>query len=98
MRVLAPNLFSFPFTMSPLVKVKATRVLTRQAALSAAAASRRPFPAWIAADESGVAFPARTGVSLRIRDGLVLRPVSKNKVTSGKSARAQGASHDHDAR
>lgn len=78
-------------------KVKASRVLLRKAALSASPASRRPFPAWIAADESGVAFPAKTAVTSRVRDGLVLRRVSKKKSSSGKSAGSKGAAHDHRA-
>ena len=50
----------------------------RKSALSATAASRRSFPAWIDADDTSVAFTART-VSPRVRDGLVLRIVRKSK-------------------
>jgi hypothetical protein len=68
------------------VKVKAlsTRVPLRKAAMSAASLSRRPFPAWIADDDGGAAFPARA-VSPRVRDGLVLRAVSKRKISSARS-------------
>jgi hypothetical protein len=76
--------------MRRVVKVKAlsTRVPLRKAAMSASAASRRPFPAWIVADESGVAFPAKAPVTPRVRDGLVLRRVSKKKTPAVK-----GSSH-----
>lgn len=65
-----------------------TRVPLRKAAMSASNAARRSFPAWIVADESGVAFPARSFAVPRVRDGLVLRTVSKKKVSSAK-----GTSH-----
>jgi hypothetical protein len=68
----------------------------RKAALTASAASRRPFPAWIVADESGVAFPARAVVP-RVRDGLVLRRVAK-KSPAGKAAKAKGPTDAHAAR
>ena len=61
------------------VKALATSVPLRRAALTAAPAARRSFPAWIAADEAAVAFPARGAVTSRVRDGLVLRKVSKKK-------------------
>jgi hypothetical protein len=79
------------------IKVKASRVLVRKAALSASPASRRPFPAWIVADESGVAFPAKAAVTPRVRDGLVLRRVSRKKSSTGKSSGSKGAAHDHGA-
>jgi hypothetical protein len=61
-------------------KVKAlVRVPPRKTALTASPASRRAFPAWIAADEGDVAFPARTAAAPRVQDGLVLRTVSKYK-------------------
>ncbi|MSU49982.1 MAG: hypothetical protein EXS37_13000 [Opitutus sp.] len=66
------------------IKAPANRIALRKAALSASPASRRPFPAWIVADESGVAFPARALVTPRVRDGLVLRVVSKNKIPNVK--------------
>lgn len=59
------------------VKALATRVPLRKAALSANSAARRTFPAWIDANEGGVAFPAK--VMPRVRDGLVLRAVAKKK-------------------
>ena len=80
------------------VKVKTSRVLLRKAAMSASAASRRPFPAWIVADESGVAFPAQAGVTPRIRDGLVLRRVSFEKLSSAKYPGVKGTTYDHRAR
>lgn len=60
------------------VKVLSTRVPLRKAVTSVSAVLRRPFPAWISADEGGVAFPARS-VAPRVRDGLVLRAVSRKK-------------------
>lgn len=69
------------------VKALATRVPLRKAAMTASAASRRPFPAWFE-DEDVVAFPAKAAVTPRVRDGLVLRTVSKNKSSSAK-----GSSH-----
>jgi hypothetical protein len=76
--------------MRRLVKVKAlaTQVPLRKAAMSASAASRRPFPAWIDADEGAVAFSAKAAATPRVRAGLVLRAVSKNK-----SFRAKGSGH-----
>lgn len=84
--------------MRRLVKMKANRMLLRKAAMSASAASRRPFPAWIVADESGVAFPAHAGVTPRVRDGLVLRRVSKKELPSVKSPGAKGGPHDRGTR
>lgn len=69
----------------PKVKALSTRVPLRKAAMSAAALSRRPFPAWIAADEGGVAFPAKSAVMPRVRDGLVLRVVSRKKHLSPRA-------------
>lgn len=75
------------------VKALATRVPLRKAAMSASAASRRPFPAWIVADEGGVAFPAKALVMPRVRDGLVLRRVSRKK-----SSIVKGSPDGHGAR
>jgi hypothetical protein len=72
--------------MSRPVKVKATRVPVRKSALSASAATRRAFPAWIDADTAAVAFSA--AVTQRVRDSLVLRTVAKRK-----PAGAKGTSH-----
>jgi hypothetical protein len=74
--------------MRRVVKVKtpASHVPLRRAAMTASAASRRTFPAWIAADENGIAFPARAAARPRVRDALVLRAVSKNKLSSGKGS------------
>jgi hypothetical protein len=76
--------------MRRVVKVKALaiQVPLRKAALSASPAARRPFPAWIEADDEAVAFPARAAATPRVRAGLVLRAVSKNK-----SSNARGAGH-----
>ena len=67
------------------IKVKAlsTRVPVRKAALSASAASRRPFPAWIDAND-GPAFPVT--VTPRVRNALVLRTVSKKKSANPRTA------------
>ena len=64
------------------IKTLSTRVTARKSVTSASAASRRPFPAWIDADERGVAFSA---VTPRIRDGLVLRTVAKKKSANTKA-------------
>jgi hypothetical protein len=64
------------------VKALAASLPLRRAALSAVAASRLSFPAWIAADEGGVSFAARGPVSLRVRDSLVLRKVSRTDRTA----------------
>lgn len=66
------------------IKTLATRVPLRKAATTASAASRRSFPAWIDADERGVSFPAVA--TPRVRDGLILRAVAKNKTAGGKSS------------
>ena len=59
------------------VKVTAARIPLRKSAVGALAV-RRGFPAWIDAGERGVAFAAKA-VMPRVRDGLVLRVVSKRK-------------------
>lgn len=74
------------------VKIPATGMPLRKAALSASAASRRAFPAWISADDGAVAFSA-VAVTLRVRDALVLRTVSKKK-----SANSKRSSGSHGAR
>ena len=75
--------------MRRVVKVKAlaTQVPLRKAVLTASAASRRGFPAWIEADEGAVAFPARSAAMPRVRDGLVLRKVSKKQSSTAKGPR-----------
>jgi hypothetical protein len=75
--------------MRRVVKVKAlaTRMPLRKTAITASAASRRGFPAWIEADEGAVAFPAKAAAIPRVRDGLVLRKVSKKKLSSAKGSR-----------
>jgi hypothetical protein len=66
------------------VKTPASHVPLRKAAMTASAASRRAFPAWIADDENGLAFPVRAAATPRVRDALVLRTVSKKKTSSAK--------------
>ncbi len=66
------------------VKLIAVRMPLRKAAMSASAASRRGFPAWIDAGERGVAFNATT-VTPRIRDGLVLRRIGQQKSGDARS-------------
>ena len=68
------------------VKALATHVPLRKAAMSASAAARRQFPAWIVADEGAVAFSAKAAATPRVRAGLVLRVVSKNKSSSAKGS------------
>lgn len=46
--------------------------------MTATAASRRPFPAWIDADECVASF-SLSAAKPRVRDGLVLRTVRKRK-------------------
>lgn len=74
------------------VKIAVARMLPRKAAMSATAASRRTFPAWIDANERGVAFCA-TAVTPRVRDALVLRAVGRRKqpVVARKSSDGPGA-------
>jgi hypothetical protein len=74
------------------IKAVSTRVPLRKSALSASAAARRPFPAWIVADESGVAFTARSFAQPRVRDALVLRTVAKKK-TAGASTKRSSDVH-----
>jgi hypothetical protein len=66
--------------------------MVRKSALTASAAARRSFPAWIDASEHGVAFTAGV-VSPRVRDGLVLRTV-----VNRKSAKSKGPSDANGAR
>ena len=73
-------------------KIITTRVTARKAVTTAGPAARRSFPAWIVADESGVAFPAAV-VTPRVRSSLVLRMVGK-----GKSAKPKRSSDGHGAR
>ena len=58
----------------------------RSAALTIPDSPRRSFPAWIMADEGGVAFPARA-VATRVRSALVLRPVAGRRLTRGTGAK-----------
>ena len=75
-----------------VVKRLSARALKRRSAVSASAAARRSFPAWIDAGDHGVALSS--GLVLpRVRDALVLRLVSR-----GKGAKAKGGGHAGDAR
>mgnify|MGYP001618207034 CR=1 FL=1 len=80
--------------MRRIVKAKRLfpRVQLRKSALSASAAARRGYPAWIDASERAVPFPAIT-VTPRVRDALVLRKVAREKSTTTK-----GSSHAHGSR
>ena len=72
------------------VKALATSIPLRRAALSSVPAARLVFPAWIAADEGGVTFSARGAVSLRVRDSLVLRKISRHdRSATTRSSHAQ---------
>lgn len=64
------------------VKALAASDAVRRSVMSAVNASRLSFPAWIVADEGGVTFSARGSVSLRVRDSLVLRRISRNDSTA----------------
>ena len=68
---------------APKVKALATRVPLRKAAMTDSTASRRPFPAWIVADDCGVVFSAKI-VTPRVRDGLLLRAVKKRAAGTAK--------------
>jgi hypothetical protein len=70
----------------PKVKSLSTRVPLRKTAMTASAAARRAFPAWIVADENGIAFTAKASVMPRVRDALVLRTVSRKKSSSAKDS------------
>jgi len=74
------------------VKIKplAARAMLRKSALTATAAARRGFPAWIDAGERAVAFPA-VNVTPRVRDALVLRAVMMRKPTPTKGSRNANA-------
>lgn len=74
------------------VKTSVTSIPLRLSALSAPAAPRRGFPAWIDSEERGVVFSART-VTPRVRNALVLRKVRKNR-----PAAPANSSHAHGAR
>ena len=75
---------------APKIKIVAARMLAPKAPRIAAGA-RRAFPAWIDADERGVAFSAKA-VMPRVRDGLVLRMVGRAKQpVPKKSAHGPGA-------
>ena len=76
---------------SPKVKITAARIPLRKSA-AVVGAVRREFPAWIDAGERGVAFSAAKTVMPRVRDGLVLRVVSKGKrPAAGKPTHGAGA-------
>jgi hypothetical protein len=75
-------------------KTPPTAAPVRKPAPAAPAAPRRGiYPAWIVADENGIAFPAKAAVMPRVRDALVLRTVARKK-----PGRAKGSPDDHGAR
>ncbi len=74
--------------MRRTIKAKSTRVPLRKTALTASAAARRSYPAWVDAAE-GMAFSVAVP---RVRDALVLRLVVSRKRPAGKgSSHATGA-------
>ena len=66
------------------VKPASNGLPRRKSALTASAASRRPYPAWIDAGD-GAAFSTR-GVTPRVRDAFVLRVVPRTKTANPRSA------------
>jgi hypothetical protein len=68
---------------APKIKMVAARLLPAKAA-------RRGFPAWIDASERGVAFSC-TVVMPRVRDGLVLRMVSRSNLSATARTPAHGS-------
>jgi hypothetical protein len=73
------------------VKPAANRHALRKAALSATAAARRPYPAWIDAEDRPIPVPAVV-VTPRVRTALVLRQVATRKSAGAKgSTDANGA-------
>lgn len=63
------------------IKALSTHMPLRKAAMSASAAGRRSFPAWIDAGDRTVTFSAASAVP-RIRSALVLRTVARTKPAS----------------
>ncbi len=61
------------------VKASGNQRSSRKNAVSASAAARRSFPAWIDAGEATTTFSAVRSATPRVRDGLVLRTVSKRQ-------------------
>jgi hypothetical protein len=78
--------------MRPPKKNKTPPAVPLRKTPTRAAETSPAFPAWIVADENGVAFPAKAAVTPRVRDALVLRTVAKKKTRGAK-----GSPHDHDA-
>lgn len=79
-------------SLKPLRFLRSKSLTLRKTATSASASARHSFPAWIDADETGVVFSAVRSATPRVRDGLVLRKVSKGKsverrVVHGSSSR-----------
>lgn len=64
-------------------KADPRRTSARKPVLSASAAARRSFPAWIDAGEPAAAFTATRAATPRVRAGLVLRKVGRK--TGGRS-------------
>lgn len=63
------------------LKVAANRLPLRKSVTSGTAAARRNFPAWIDDSDATVAFTAARSARPRVRDGLVLRRVTKKKLS-----------------
>jgi hypothetical protein len=75
----------------PKVKSAPGRLALRKAVLTAPAAARRAYPAWIDAEDRAVPVPA-VAVTPRVRTALVLRQVATRKSTGAKgSTDANGA-------
>ena len=72
---------------APKIKIVAARMLAPKASRIVGPTERRTFPAWIDANERGVAFHATT-VTPRVRDSLVLRLVGRAKpaILPGRNA------------
>ena len=66
-------------------------VAARKTVLSASAAARRSFPAWIDAAGSTAPFTMTRTATPRVRDGLVLRTVNKKKTAERSVPHGPGA-------
>lgn len=78
--------------MRRTAKIKSvSRIPLRKTATTASAASRRSFPAWIDDSETTATFSATRTAVPRVRDGLVLRIVSKRKLVERRVSHATGS-------
>lgn len=66
-------------------------VAARKTPLSASAAARRSFPAWIDAASSTVPFTVTRAATPRVRAGLVLRTVNKKKTAERSAPHGPGS-------